>query len=156
RVPISHPVRVLVGRLRPHFEESAMSTAPAAAACPLCAGPLADDRKPCPQCHASPEWIEQGQALDFALHNIEERCNRKLITPTYFHDLADYYARQRQEWARLAREGRPVPDDTGLVPLTRCWSCAALCEAPGEYCTDCGAPWDTPAARSLRLLTFLR
>jgi hypothetical protein len=132
-----------------------MSTAPAAA-CPLCAGPLADDRQPCPACHASPEWIEQGQALDFALHNFEEWYNRGLISEATFHGLTDHYARQRQEWARLAREGRPVPDESGMAPFTRCWSCAAIAEAPGEYCTDCGAPWDTPAARSLRFLTFLR
>ncbi len=133
-----------------------MSTAPAAAACPLCAGPLADDRHPCPQCHATPEWIEQGQALDFALHNFEEWYNRGLIPEAGFRALTDHYAKERQEWAQLARQGRPVPDDSGMVPFTRCWSCGAIAEAPGEYCTDCGAPWDTPAARSLRFLTFQR
>jgi hypothetical protein len=133
-----------------------MSTAPAAAACPFCAGPLADGRQPCPQCHASPEWVEQGRALEFALRNFEERCNKGLISTTRFRDLAAFYARQREEWARLAREGRPVSDDTGMVPFTRCWSCGAMDEAPGEYCAACGASWDTPTARSLRFLTFLR
>ncbi len=114
-----------------------MSTA---ATCPLCAGPLPDDRQPCPQCHASPEWIEQGQAIDFALRNFEEWRKKGLISERCLNDLADYYARQREKCARLASEDRPIPENAGLLPFGRCWSCSVSSDTPPEYCADCGIP----------------
>ncbi|HKI32932.1 MAG TPA: hypothetical protein VKA46_13855 [Gemmataceae bacterium] len=132
-----------------------MSTAPAAQVCPLCAGPLADDRQPCPQCHASPEWVEMGLALDFTLRRFEEWHKQGRIGQKHFRELSDSYAHQREVCGRMAREGQPVPDNASLPSRLRCWSCPAYSDPPPDYCAECGAPWDLPAARSLRFWTFL-
>lgn len=132
-----------------------MSTAPAASVCPLCAGPLPDARQPCPQCHASPEWVELGLAMDFAWRRFEEWHKQGRVGETRFRDLAGYYDGRRAEMAEMARNGRPLPEDVALPPRWRCWSCHAVADSPGEYCADCGAPWDSADARSLRFLTFL-
>jgi hypothetical protein len=129
--------------------------ATAVATCPLCGGPLADDRNPCPQCHASPEWIEVGSALAFVVRRFEEWQKQGHLSEARLRALAAGYQRRRETCARLAAEGRPVPEDLELPWRDRCWSCHARADSPPEYCSECGAPWDTPAARSLRFLSFL-
>jgi hypothetical protein len=132
-----------------------MSTASAASACPLCAGPLPDAGRPCSKCHASSDWIELGQGLDFALRRFEDWHERGQIGDARFRGLSEYYARQRETFARMVAEGQPVPEDAGLPARGRCWSCDASADAPQEFCAECGAPWDSPTVRSLRFWTFL-
>jgi hypothetical protein len=129
--------------------------ASAVAACPFCAAPLPEGRRACPQCHASPGWVEQGSALEFALRRFEDWRKQGQLDEDRFRELADYYQHQREAGARLAAEGKPVPPDEALPWRDRCWSCHAVEGPPPEYCADCGAPRDTPAARSLRYLAFL-
>jgi hypothetical protein len=132
-----------------------MSSAPTATACPLCGGPLAAFRQPCQQCHAAPDWIELGLALDFAQRRFAEWHKQGRIGESRFRDLAEYYARQREIFASKAREGQPVPADVGLPPQDRCWSCSGQADAPAEFCVECGAPGDTPGVRVLRYWRFL-
>jgi hypothetical protein len=137
------------------LEVPIMSTASVAPACPFCTGPLADDRQPCPQCHASPGWIDMGQALEFALRRFEEWHKQGRIGAGNFRAISDFYAQQREVCSRKAREGQPVPENAALLARTHCWSCNAVSDPRPEFCAECGAPWDVPAVRSLRFWTFL-
>lgn len=132
-----------------------MSTAPATLFCPWCNEPLAADRQACPACHAPPDWIELGQAIDFALRRFEAWQKQGRLSAASFRNLTDYYVRQRQVCAEMAREGRPLPGNINLPSRRRCWSCRAAADPPPDYCLECGAPGDQPAVRSLRFLTFL-
>jgi hypothetical protein len=129
--------------------------APASAVCPLCDGALSANERSCPHCHASPDWLELGSAAQFVQRRFHDWHRAGLLTPAQAEAIADIYTRGRQKCARLAAEGKPVPADAALPSRRRCWSCAAEADEPQEFCADCGAPWDTPAARSLRFLTFL-
>jgi hypothetical protein len=56
---------------------------------------------------------------------------------------------------RAAKQGNPVPHDTGLPDPLECWHCRHPSLSTTATCASCGAPLDTEQVRILRFHAFL-
>jgi len=54
--------------------------------------------------------------------------------------IAADFRQQHDVLVGMAKQGRPVPADSKLMPPDRCWSCQTGLDASHEHCDKCGAP----------------
>src|SRR5205823_6550276 len=70
--------------------------------------------------------------------------------------IATYYQKKREELVEAVKESQPLPGQTGLYPVDKCWSCSKVFDAGEHHCPHCGVPLQTPAVYSMRWLVFVR
>ncbi|HEV3448222.1 MAG TPA: hypothetical protein VG099_26515 [Gemmataceae bacterium] len=131
-----------------------MSTPTQSVECPFCNKALPPGYADCPHCQGPAESIEFMRALEFAQHRFEQWAQEGQLFVRQAQAIASHYKDQQAEMIRSAREGR-MPAAGALPSHHECWSCGVQAADPPPYCSDCGAPWDSPAVRSLRFMTFL-
>ena len=112
----------------------AMSSLSHSAMCPVCGGDLPLSHGDCPSCRASADWLELIAALKFAQGHFEQWANDQLIDKPSLRLIGNACRERVEKFCAMAREGRPIPTDTGLAPRDRCWSCAGQLHEQGENC----------------------
>ena len=134
------------GADRPHWpiirlllEDRLMSGASQGATCVVCGQLLAAGREDCPSCGASGAWRQVIQAAAFAQSRFVQWANDRLLAGGPAEAIAQDFSRQREEMARLARQGGPLPSAAAAIFAATCWSCRAPVSAAGRHCAACGA-----------------
>lgn len=132
-----------------------MPVVPSLDACPFCQAGLPAQSGQCPQCQASPAWVELGQAVDFASQQFEEWTKANLLERHKQEIIGHHYSERRQELAQALQAGQPQPPKSNLPSSSKCWGCETRLGSPAPFCPDCGVPLEDPRARLYRFLVFL-
>src|SRR5438477_12111745 len=96
-----------------------------------------------PHCQTPAESIESMRALEYAQHRFEQWVQEGQLHVRQAQAIASCYKNQQAEMIRSAREGR-MPAASTLPSHHECWSCGFGAADPPPYCSDWGAPWDSP------------
>ena len=131
-----------------------MSDAFQDATCVVCGQLLPAAHRDCPSCGASSRWQELIRSLEFAQSRFEQWGKDRTVGSGPVEAIAKEYSQQRQAMNQMAREGRPAPSDTPLLPAGQCWSCRATIAAGQDHCAGCGAPASGPSVQDLRFWTY--
>ena len=94
------------------------------------------------------------RAMEFAQSRFEQWGKDRTIGSGPLEAITEDYNQQRQAMNQMAREGRPTPSDTPLLPADQCWSCrAARCRRARALCRLRGAG-RPPSVQDLRYWTY--
>jgi hypothetical protein len=123
--------------------------------CPACAELIPAGQPSCPHCRLSADWLDLLRALDYAIRRFLLWKLEGALSAAGYRALVDACGRHLDRLVQLARDGQPVPANTGLLPRCTCWSCELTCHPSAHYCPECAAPLHSAEVRQLRYEEFL-
>jgi hypothetical protein len=123
--------------------------------CPACAGLIPAEYQNCPHCRMSADWVDLLRALDFTVRRFHLWKLEGVLGAAQYRAVVQSCGQYHDRLLLLAYSGQEPPDDAGLPPRCRCWSCELTCHPSAHYCPDCAAPLHTADVRLLRYQQFL-
>ncbi len=133
-----------------------MSVAPPALPiCSRCQATL-DPNGSCPSCRAPEDWADQIEAIDFVLRRLGDWQQEGQASDPRLQKLTALYAQKRTDLQSALSAHGPFVREPTFPARDECWSCAQYLYKKSSHCTECGAPIEYPAVKSLRYWQFLQ